>query len=89
MIKKFQNPACVSCKARIESVFCKLSDDELSSLSIQKHCNYYEKGQILFFEGNMPEGLHCINDGKVKIFQSGPEGKEQILRLAKNSDILG
>lgn len=89
MIKKFQNPSCESCKARIESVFCQLSDEELSGLSINKHCNYYQKGQTVFNEGNLPSGLFCINSGKVKISQAGTEGKEQILRLAKDSDILG
>lgn len=37
----------------------------------------------------MPSGLYCINSGKVKIYQRGYEGKEQIIRLAKNGDILG
>ncbi|MBK8552053.1 MAG: Crp/Fnr family transcriptional regulator [Ignavibacteria bacterium] len=89
MLKKFQNPSCESCKSRIESVFCQLSDEELSGLSINKHCNYYQKGQTVFNEGNLPSGLFCINSGKVKISQAGTEGKEQILRLAKDSDILG
>jgi CRP/FNR family transcriptional regulator len=43
----------------------------------------------LFNEGNTPTGLYCVNNGKIKISQSGSEGKEQILRLAKDSDILG
>ncbi|MBL8007086.1 MAG: Crp/Fnr family transcriptional regulator [Ignavibacteria bacterium] len=89
MIKKFNSPACESCQVRVESVFCKLTDDELNSLSIQKHCNYYQKGQTIFSEGNKPFGLFCINKGKVKISQSGFEGKEQIIRLAKDGDILG
>lgn len=89
MIKKFQSPSCESCKARLDSVFCKLSDDELSELSIQKHCNYYQKGQIIFHEGGYPAGLFCINNGKVKIFQSGSDGREQIIWLAKDSDVLG
>ncbi len=89
MIKKFQNPLCESCKSRIESVFCKLTDEELTGLSIQKQCNYYQKGQTIFNEGNSPTGLYCINKGKVKISQAGSEGKEQIIRLAKDSDILG
>jgi CRP-like cAMP-binding protein len=89
MTKKYQLTSCESCKARIDSVFCRLSEEELTNLSIQKHCNYYSKGQTVFNEGNYPMGLFCINNGKVKIYQSGFEGKEQIIRLAKDSDILG
>lgn len=87
--KKFQVPSCETCHARLESVFCRLTDSELVNLSIQKNCNYYQKGETIFFEGNRPSGLYCINSGKVKIYQSGFEGKEQIMRLAREGDILG
>lgn len=89
MIKKYQFPTCDTCKSRFDSVFCMLSEEELGDLSISKHCNFYHKGQTLFNEGNIPMGLYCINNGKVKLSQAGFEGKEQILRLAKDSDILG
>jgi CRP/FNR family transcriptional regulator len=86
---KLESPSCEACKARLTNVFCSLSDNQLTDLSIDKTCNQYKKGQIVFFEGNRPAGLFCINKGKVKIFQMGPEGKEQIMRLAKEGDILG
>ena len=89
MIKKFHAPSCESCQTKNDSVFNKLTCDEFSVLSIQKYCNYYQKGQTIFTEGNMPAGLYCINSGKVKIYQCGYGGKEQIIRLAKNGDILG
>jgi len=89
MIKKFQPPSCETCKSRFDSVFCMLDEEELGSLSNSKHCNYYLRGQTIFNEGNQPMGLFCINTGKVKLSQAGFEGKEQIIRLAKDSDILG
>jgi len=89
MIKKFQPPSCETCKSRFDSVFCMLDEEELGSLSYSKHCNYYLRGQTIFNEGNQPMGLFCINTGKVKLSQAGFEGKEQIIRLAKDSDILG
>ena len=45
MTKKFLAPSCEACKARLDSVFSKLPEEELSNLSIQKHCNYYQKGE--------------------------------------------
>lgn len=89
MIKKFQPPSCETCKSRFDSVFCMLDEEELGSLSNSKHCNYYLRGQTIFNEGNQPMGLFCISSGKVKLSQAGFEGKEQIIRLAKDSDILG
>lgn len=61
----------------------------MNELALDKSCNIYKKGQLIFYEGNRPTGLYCVNQGKVKIFQTGEEGKEQILRLAKEGDLLG
>ena len=89
MIKKHQIPSCETCRSRLDSVFCLLEEEQLADLSLTKQCNFYVKGQTLFNEGNMPMGLYCINTGKVKLSQEGFEGREQIIRLAKDSDILG
>jgi CRP/FNR family transcriptional regulator len=66
-----------------------LNDNQVNELALDKSCNIYKKGQLIFYEGNRPTGLYCVNQGKVKIFQTGEEGKEQILRLAKEGDLLG
>lgn len=58
-------------------------------MSSEKSCSIYKKGQIIFNEGNKPGGVFCVNKGKIKIYQTGEEGKEQILRLVKEGDILG
>ena len=84
-----ETPHCETCQARLNNVFCTLSDLQLKEMSIDKSCGHYKKGQTIFFEGNRPTGMYCINKGKVKIFQTGEEGKEQIIRLAKEGDILG
>jgi CRP/FNR family transcriptional regulator len=88
-MKKILSPSCETCQSRIDSVFCKLSDDQISELSISKQCGYYSKGQIIFTEGNHSNNLFCVNNGKVKLSKFGGDGKEQIIRLAKDGDILG
>ncbi len=70
-------------------MFSDLSNDELESLSLQKSCILYKKGQTLYYEGTRPMGLFCINSGKVKVFKITSDGKEQILYLAKPGDFLG
>jgi CRP-like cAMP-binding protein len=86
---KLESPSCADCQSRLNNVFCTLTDDQLAKLSVEKSCNIYKKGQLVFFEGNRPTGLYCVNKGKVKVYQIGTEGKEQIIRLAKDGDILG
>jgi len=85
----FETPSCESCLSRLNNVFNSLDDSQVNELALDKSCNIYKKGQLIFYEGNRPTGLYCVNHGKIKIFQTGEEGKEQILRLAKEGDILG
>lgn len=80
---------CEHCQERLESVFGDLSPDERNSLNVRKGCSRYRKGQVIFHEGAFPHGLFCVNIGKVKIFQSGDDGKDQIIHFAKAGDILG
>jgi CRP/FNR family transcriptional regulator len=54
-----------------------------------KVCSYYKKNQPLFIEGSFPRGVYCLNQGKVKVFARGDEGKEQIIHIAKEGDIIG
>jgi CRP-like cAMP-binding protein len=49
----------------------------------------YQKKQILFYEGNPTVGIFYIHSGRVKIYKTGPEGKQLILRIANAGDILG
>lgn len=80
---------CDKCDSARESIFCAMSKIELGELSQTKSFNVYKKGQIIFFERNQPQGLFCIYSGKVKIHKLGHDGKDQILRLAKKSNVIG
>lgn len=41
----------------------------------------YRAGEIIFEEGDPGLGFHLVAEGRVKIFKSAPDGKEQILHL--------
>jgi len=84
-----QNPQCQHCEARHKSIFCDLAEEDLDELQYAKGCTTYKRGQIIFSEQGWPLGLYCINTGKVKLSQSGVDGKDQIVRLAKDGDTLG
>ena len=79
---------CKQCKNK-DSLFCKLSTSEKDTISMNKGSNFYKKGQVIFYENNHPNGLFCIYKGKVKISKFGDEGKDQIVRFAGDSDLLG
>lgn len=82
-------PSCQNCANRQTSVFADLRKDELESLSIQKSCGFFKKGQYIFQENSRLPGVYCIHSGKIKMFRIGSEGKEQIIRFAKAGDMIG
>lgn len=83
------HPHCTTCDSRFKSVFCDLNKTDLEELDDAKSCGTYKKGQLIFNEGARPQGLYCVNEGKIKVFKTGDDGKEQILRLEKPGSILG
>ena len=80
---------CENCGARKNSLFMDCSIEHVSELNAAKTCNHYKKNQGLFLEGSIPRGVYCINKGKVKVFTLGDEGKEQIIQIAGEGEVLG
>jgi CRP/FNR family transcriptional regulator len=89
MADEFDKPYCTLCESRLQSVFKSLDDFSLDALSSARACNVYKKGQIIFEEGTTPAGLYCMHSGKAKVFKTGEEGRDQIVRFVKGGDIMG
>ena len=89
MVTKIAFPSCTNCTMRRNSIFGNLNNTELETLDYMKDASQYRKGQIVFQEGTHPKGLYCVFSGKVKIYKLGPGYKEQIVRLARNGDVVG
>lgn len=87
--KNFRNISCSTCQRRKDNLLGGITGDEMAHLDDHKSCNYYKKNQSLFVEGSYPRGVFCINEGKVKIFKRGDEGKEQIIQIAKGGELVG
>lgn len=87
--KSHKHVTCSTCMSRSSSLLGGLCSDEVSNLEDHKTCSYYKKSQSLFLEGSFPRGVFCINQGKVKVFKRGDEGKEQIIHIAKEGEMVG
>ncbi len=83
------NPTCEDCIINSISVFNKLTIDELNLLNFEKVCQIYKKGTIIYNEGSRISGCYCIHNGIIKLYKTGSEGKEHIIRFAKKGDIIG
>ena len=67
------------CQICIESPHSLLS--ELGYAAKQKIiettvCISYKKGDLIYQEGDMPTGLHCLLTGKAKIYKEGIGGRQ-------------
>lgn len=80
---------CTNCQTIALSVFCTLKRNELESLNQYKTSLSMKKGSVIFYESNQPAGLYCVHEGKVKVFKTTDKGDTQIIRLAKDGDIIG
>ncbi|WP_200975166.1 Crp/Fnr family transcriptional regulator [Echinicola sp. 20G] len=62
---------------------------QLSKYIDQKNTINCRKGQTFIIEGAPVQGLYFVNKGAVKVTKTGLNGKEQIVRLAKDGEIIG
>ena len=89
MNKFFEEPICKQCNLEIKTIFKKLSPEQIEYATNNKSCSVVKKGTVLYQEGNRISGIYCINKGVLKIYKTGTEGKEQIIKFAKKGDVIG
>ncbi|MCE4564072.1 Crp/Fnr family transcriptional regulator [Maribellus sp. CM-23] len=69
-------------------LFKKLTEDEFNRLNFEKTCSLYKKGTIIYREGSRLTGFFCVTRGIIKVYKTGIDGKEQIIRFAKKGEII-
>ncbi|MFZ2285734.1 MAG: Crp/Fnr family transcriptional regulator [Bacteroidales bacterium] len=79
---------CDKCAFENNAVFRFLTRDETDRLNFEKDFRRYRRGDILYNEGNRISGFYCINSGIIKVFKTGVDGKEQIIRFARKGEII-
>jgi len=60
--------------------------EEIKKISIDRH---YDKGEIIFFDGDKGNGFYLVVEGIVKVYKVSPEGKEQIFHIVKEGETVG
>ena len=63
--------------------------DEMKKLSEDRKSRHYKKKEALFYEGEYPNFLYFINQGKIKTYKMNEDGKELITGLYKEGDFVG
>ncbi len=86
MRHKIECTACTSINCFVKK-YC--TGEYLDKISTQKNQNFYKKGDYIFREGNTMLGIHFIQQGGVKVVTPNLNGREQVVRIASDGNILG
>ena len=80
---------CLTCKMRVDHIFCDLPAVALQSFENIKYATAYPKGAVLFVEGQSPRGIFVLCKGRVKLSICSTDGKTLILKIAEPGEVLG
>lgn len=69
-------------------LFKDLTDDELAKIISIVVTRKYKKSQLVFHEGDLGEAVFFIKTGRVKIYKTSADGREQILHFFKDGDVF-
>lgn len=80
---------CEQCVVRQFSALKALSKEELLKMANCKTSYTIKKGESVFEEGEITNGVFCVKDGVCKMTKLSANGKDQIVKLAKPGELLG
>ncbi|MBM2825170.1 MAG: putative Transcriptional regulator, Crp/Fnr family [Dehalococcoidales bacterium] len=66
--------------------FATLNPQAVAQLARETQELSLDKGEIIFLEEEPCRGLYLVSSGQIRIFKSSPEGREQVLHIAKPGD---
>jgi CRP-like cAMP-binding protein len=80
---------CDQCIVRQLSSLKALNKDEVIQLANSKTTYKIKKGEAIFEEGEVTNGVFCIKDGVGKLSKLSANGKDQIVKLVQSGELLG
>ena len=72
-----------------QSILNVLSEEDYAYLLAHQSDLKYAKGDVIFREGAVPDGIFLIRSGKVKKYKVGNLAKEQIIYVANHGELIG
>lgn len=69
---------------RQSPLFAGTTDEDINAILRICKVREYERGEILFDEGDVAQGFYIVAVGRVKVYKLSPEGKERILHVVQS-----
>jgi len=66
--------------------FDDLTEIILKEVADRMHLREYQRGDVLFWEGDPCDGLYIVELGSAKIFRLSPQGRQYIVRVLQEGD---
>ena len=80
---------CEQCIVRQFSSLKALNKEELLRMAECKTSYTIKKGEPIFEEGDVTNGIYCVKDGVCELSKLSDNGKDQIVKLVKPGELLG
>ncbi|WP_194767207.1 Crp/Fnr family transcriptional regulator [Tamlana sp. I1] len=80
---------CEQCIIKQFNSLKALTKEELVRISACKTSHTIKKGEVIFEEGEVLNGVYCIKDGICKLSKLSENGKDQIVKMVVKGQLLG
>lgn len=80
---------CEQCIIKQFNALKSLSNEELVRISNCKTSRVIKKGEVIFEEGEVINGVYCVKDGICKLSKLSENGKDQIVKMVVKGQLLG
>jgi CRP/FNR family transcriptional regulator, polysaccharide utilization system transcription regulator len=70
-------------------IFRQLLPEQFEKFLLERNIMLYKKNSFAYYQGSRITGIYCIVEGILKVYKTGIDGKEQIIRFAKPGEIIG
>ncbi|MFL1012323.1 Crp/Fnr family transcriptional regulator [Flavisericum labens] len=80
---------CEQCIIKQFNALKSLTKAELVRISGCKTQQTIKKGEVIFEEGEVVNGVYCVKDGICKLSKLSENGKDQIVKMVVKGDLLG
>ncbi len=87
-----QNPILPNCNQLAEKFgerFQHLEREDMNLLFWGEDVHFLKRGSVIYSEGDSAKGCYFLFSGILKVFKTGIEGKEQIIKFGKTGDLIG
>ena len=80
---------CDQCIIKQFNSLKSLTKEELVRISSCKTTTTIKKGDVIFDEGDIVNGVYCVRHGICKLSKLSSNGKDQIVKIIVKGDLLG